>query len=217
MIIQSGALSLVNPDRRGDNTRTGRFTRPGTSNEMTIRILLIVALLIAGLGIATNIGSSSTASDEIIWVDIPAFPNSPLVTSLMRSGTATEGVNYDIVLATPEFFEAVNRSDDIIRTSAYFSVVFLLVEYHYHDGLHMTYSGTLTVDGSRYSRPVPLPLSDDGHNRITALMFPDLSSSMLNEVHTFEIPLPPDETGNHQVLTWETPIVLPAAPTQSGG
>jgi len=181
---------------------------------MAIRILLIVVLLIAGLGIATNIGSTSTASDEIIWVDIPAFPNSPLVTSLTRSGIATKGVNYDIILATPEFFNAVNRPDDIILTSAYFAVVFLLVEYHYHDGLHMTYSGTLTVDGSRYSRPVPLPLSDDGHNRITALMFPDLSSSMLDEVHTFEIPLPPDEAGNHQVLTWETPILLPAAPTQ---
>jgi hypothetical protein len=187
------------------------FDRASGHGSLVARLLLVFVVLLAGLGIASNIGGYVTKPLPVRWVDIPVFPNTPLVQALTRHGSVAENVNYDIILATPEFFESVGRSDEILYTGAYFSVVFVLVEYHYHDGLHTTFSSTMTIDGTRYSRPIPMQLSDDGHNRVTALQFPELPSSMLNEPHTFSIPLPPNAQGEQIILEWVTPLTLPAA------
>lgn len=174
----------------------------------TIRFGIMVVLLLIGMGAAGK-ASSSGGELPIIYLDIPPFPQTPIVTTLTQRGSAGPGVNYDISLAPPEFFAAVHRNDEATITGAYRQVVFVLVEYHYHDGLHQTFTTDLLVDGMRFSRPVPIALSDDGHNRVTALQFPDMPAYMLNESHTWAIPLPPDAEGNREVLVWETPIQLP--------
>lgn len=202
-------VRLVHKVEGKQATERARPIRSAATDHLIIRLVLVLGLLAVGLGIATDIGTYSSGALPIRWVEIPVFPNTPAVTALTRHGTVSEGLNYDVTLATPEFFESVHRADDIIATGAYLSVVFVLVEYHYHDGLHNTFTTTLVTDGGRYSRPIPLQLSDDGHNRLTALSFPDLPLSMLNEPHIFEMPLPADADGNQQVLVWETPLELP--------
>lgn len=180
-----------------------------TFSRLTIRLLLVTALLAVGLGAAGE--ASSGGELPVIYLDIPPFPQTPVVTALTQRGSSVPGVNYDLTLAPPAFFAAINRPDEALIAGAYRQVVFVLVEYHYHDGLHTTFTTNLVLDGMRYSRPVPIALSDDGHNRVTALQFPDMPVSMLEEPHTWQLSLPPDERGNQQVLTWETPVLLPAS------
>jgi hypothetical protein len=183
--------------------------RRPTISVPAIRMLVIAALLFVGLGAAGK--ASSGGPLPIIYLDIPPFPQTPVVVALTQRGSSVPGVDYDLTLAPPAFFEEINRPHDALVAGAYRQVVFVLVEYHYHDGLHNTFTTNLVLDGMRYSRPVPVALSDDGHNRVTALQFPDMPIYMLDEPHTWQLSLPPDEKGNYTVLTWETPLQLPVS------
>lgn len=179
------------------------------------RLLVVLALLAGGLGLAAAGGSAAPGgADDVFLVEIPAFAMTPYLESLKRRGYGGDDVAYDVFIAPPEFFEATHRADEIMASGAWMNVVFVLVEYHYHDGKHQTFTTDVLIDGFRYSRPsANTQLSDDGHNRITALPFPDLPVSMLDEPHTFEMILPAKLDGTHEVLVWETPLEPPPAST----
>lgn len=167
---------------------------------------------------SNNSGDSSTSGLAAVTTP-PATPMpdaTPLASglvrdTLMQSSYTAEGIAFDLLLAPPVFFESIHRPDEATLVGADTFVVFLLAEHHYHEDSvhngHFSLMPILQLDKTdiHVARKTVL-MSDDGHHRVTALVFEELPVAMTAESHTWEMLLPPDANGQRAILTWITPI-----------
>jgi hypothetical protein len=77
-----------------------------------------------------------------------------LTTTLTRSGSASDGVQADVVLATPTFFQLTNRSQDGAALGADRAVIFVANENVHYGALSNRFSPVLRLDGDPVVRPI---------------------------------------------------------------
>lgn len=169
--------------------------------------------------VVIDVASLEASAPDAPGTPMPAatpLANGVVLEALMQSSYSAEGIAFDLLLAPPVFYESIRRPDQAVKVGADVFVVFLIAEHHYHEDTshsgHFALMPILKLDGrSIHVASETIEISNDGHHRTTALVFPELPVSLVDEVHTWEMILPPDANGQRAVLTWYTPIEFPEA------
>ena len=141
-----------------------------------------------------------------------------LTSTLTRSGSASDGVQADVVLATPSFFQLTNRVQDGTALGADRAVIFVANENVHYGALSNRFSPVLRLDGGRLYVPSEVRvLTDAVHHRTSVVVFGDLPPQILDQPHSFALLLPQEGGAPRTALEWQTPIEYPASVQQPRG
>ncbi|MDE3074113.1 MAG: hypothetical protein KGJ86_01675 [Chloroflexota bacterium] len=170
--------------------------------------LLVVALAAVGwLAIAKTQGRATLRDTAALRQQ----QGRDLTATLTRSGMAAGGMEVDVILTTPTFFQLTNRPDEAATLGADKSVTFVANQNIHYGALPPRFAAILRVDGhSLYIPTDEKVLADAVHHRTSALVFGGLPVSALDGSHNLELLLPSDGA-QRAVLQWETPIDYPAS------
>ena len=181
------------------------------------QVLLVIAALVGALswlaitktegrntlGVTANLRSSQTAE---------------LTASLTRSGTASEGVQADVVLATPAFFQMTDRTQEAATLGADRAIVFVANESVHYGALSKRFSPILRLDGDALHVPSEVRVVTDAvHHRTSVVIFGDLPTQTLDQPHNLALLLPQEGEVPRTVLEWQTPIDYPPGVVQPRG
>jgi hypothetical protein len=171
-------------------------------------VSLIVALVAAGWFGQPSLGAVQGDATPPAAAS-PAPETVAALTELVtRTGYTGDGIEIDLILATPAFFRLTDRWPEALDLGADRVVVFVF-NIHHHGALDDgdTIVPVLEVDGRRFHVPSEVRhLADDGHHRSDALIFADLPVTTLDEPHTLALLLPPGPDGTRPTFRWTTPL-----------
>ena len=179
---------------------------------LALVLLLAVGLLALGwLAIIKTEGRNALVTTASLRSDQAA----ELAASLTRSGYAAEGVEAEVILATPDFFHFTNRTKEAAELGADRFVVFVANENVHYGSLPHHFAAILRLDGNNvYVASEVRTLTDAVHHRTSVVIFNDLPATLLNDSHTVELLLPPASGDDWTVLQWYTPIDYPVSVQQ---
>lgn len=181
----------------------------------SVALVVVAGVLALGwLAIAKTQGREALATTANVRTSQAA----DLTKSLTRSGYASEGVEVDVVLATPTFFRLTNRMQEGATLGADRSLVLVANESVHFGDLSERFAPILRVDETRLLVPTETRvLTDAVHHRTSVVIFGDLPSDFVEGSHHLELLLPQTTGGSRAVLTWSTPIDYPASLQQPRG
>ena len=169
-------------------------------------LVLTAAIALGWLAITKTEGRQTLAATA----SLQSRQAAGLTATLTRSGFASDGVQADVVLATPTFFQLTNRPADAATLGADRSVVFVANENVHYGALDRRFAPILRVDGDRLYVPSEVRvLTDAVHHRTDVVVFRDLPVQTLEEPHTLALLLPQQGDAPRTALEWQTPIEYP--------
>jgi cytochrome c-type biogenesis protein len=178
-------------------------------------LLLAAAALALGWLIVTRTEGRETLAAT---ASLQSSQAADLTATLTRSGLASDGVQADVVLATPTFFQMTNRTSEAATLGADHAVVFVANENVHYGALSKRFSPVLRVDGDMLYVPSEVRvLTDAVHHRTSVVVFGDLATQTLQEPHTLALLLPQDGQAPRTALEWQTPIQYPASVVEPRG
>jgi cytochrome c-type biogenesis protein len=174
-------------------------------------LLLVLAAAMLALGWLA-IARTQGRDTLLTTARLRSTQTAELTASLTRSGAAGEGVQADVVLATPTFFQLTNRSPEVTALGADRAVVFVANESVHYGSLSPRFAPILRLDGDSLHVPSEVRvLTDAVHHRTSVVVFGDLPPLTLERPHTFTLLLPQDGAATRTALEWQTPIEYPAS------
>jgi cytochrome c biogenesis protein CcdA len=182
----------------------------------TVPALLVAAMVVAlgWLAVVKTEGRDTLATTASLRTSQTA----ELTASLTRSGAAGDGVQADVVLATPAFFQMTDRSQEAATLGADRSVVFVANESVHYGALSKRFSPVLRLDGDRLIVPSEVRvLTDAVHHRTSVVVFGDLPTQILDQPHGLALLLPQEGEAPRAALEWQTPIEYPTSIQQPRG
>ena len=191
-----------------------------TSNRTVgTRALVSGALVVIGLtaGLSWLVITKTVGHDSLVaTADTRIARAATLTESLSRSGLVGQGIEAQVILATPEFFRSTGRVAEGNELGAGRGLLFVANETVHFGDLPHHFGALLRADGRIYAPSSETVLSDAVHHRTTAITFDEITPASLTGEHSLEMLLPPAPNGDRAVLTWRTPIGYPADVQGSG-
>ncbi len=192
------------------------------SSALSLAPLAIWALLLVIAGVLA-LGWLAIAKTEgrdtlIATAGLRSSQADELTARLTRTGSASEGVQADVVLATPAFFQMTNRSQEAGTLGADHAVIFVANESVHYGELSKRFAPVLRLDGDSLHVPSEVRvLTDAVHHRTSVVIFGDLPTQTLDAPHTLALLLPQDGAAPRTALEWQTPIDYPVSVQQPRG
>ena len=195
-----------------DDRQPGARVDPARQRDWAARLARRVVALTLVLAITAAARTSVPPSGAQGTPPGPADKVAELTELVTRHGVTADGIEVDLILATPGFFQLTGRWQEALDLGADRSVV-IVFTIHHHGALpdDETIVPILQLDGRSYHVPAEVRhLAGDGHHRSDALLFGDLPVTLLAEAHTLDALLPPGPDGMRPTFRWFTPIDEPA-------
>ncbi len=192
------------------------------SSALSLAPLAIWALLLVIAGVLA-LGWLAIAKTEgrdtlIATAGLRSSQADELTARLTRTGSASEGVQADVVLATPAFFQMTNRSQEAGTLGADHALIFVANESVHYGELSKRFAPVLRLDGDSLHVPSEVRvLTDAVHHRTSVVIFGDLPTQTLDAPHTLALLLPQDGAAPRTALEWQTPIDYPVSVQQPRG
>ncbi|MBI3968864.1 MAG: hypothetical protein HY329_24770 [Chloroflexi bacterium] len=195
--------------------RHGRWPVWSSGWALSLILLLVAGLLAwSWLWIVKTEGRNALATTARLRTS----QAQDLTTSLTRTGAAGEGIQVDVVLATPTFFRLTGRPEEAARLGADRQLVFVANENVHYGALSSGFAPILRVDNGSLHVPSDVQvLTDAVHHRTSVLRFDELPAKILDESHSFELLLPATASGERTVLQWATPVDYPESVRSARG
>jgi rhodanese-related sulfurtransferase len=195
--------------------RSARVTGRGRWRGYGLLSLALVTVLLLGTAVLGHAGAAATGTPPAGAT--PGTPSAETIAALAdlltRRGHTGEGIDVELVLATPTFFRLTDRWQEAVDYGADRAVVFVAIRHHHGAlvaGQPDPFAPILRLDGQQFHVPSQVRLlSDDEHNRTNVIVFGDLPATLLDEDHLLELLLPPAPDGTRPTFRWSTPIELP--------
>ena len=168
-------------------------------------IAVVAVALAAGLG---WLGITKTVGRDALQATagLRKAQATELTASLTRTGLMGEGVEAQVILATPEFFRLTGRAAEAKALGADRGLLFIVNEtVHVGDLSH--HVGLLLRADGRIGAPTDVTtLTEAVHHRTSAVLFGDLAPSTLAGEHQLEMLLPALPSGDRSTVAWRTPL-----------
>lgn len=188
-------------------------THAAASNRaVSTRALVSSALIVLGLaaGLSWLFITKTVGYDSLVaTADARKEQAATLTETLSRTGLVGEGIEAQVILATPEFFRLTGRIAEGNELGASQGLLFIANETVHFGDLPQHFGALLRADGQIYAPSSETVLSDAVHHRTTALSFGEIAPASLTGEHSIEMLLPPAPNGDRVVLTWRTPLGYP--------
>ncbi len=206
IIVKSYALSAPTPVR---------WPRVPALWTASVALVIVTGVLALGwLAVARTQGREALAAT----VSLRTSKAADLTKSLTRTGYASEGVQVDVILATPTFFRLTNRVQEGAALGADRALMFVANESVHYGDLSERFAPILRVDETRLLIPTETRvLTDAVHHRTSVVTFGGLPSDFVDGDHNLELLLPQVTGGSRAALRWSTPIEYPDSLQQPRG
>jgi cytochrome c-type biogenesis protein len=203
---------MLSPTAVAIAVRPNRFPLP-RSIVLLVALVLSATVALGWLAIARTQGRETL--EELSR--LRATQTADLTATLTRIGSAADGTQAEVILATPTFFQLTNRTRDAEQLGADRALTFVANETVHYGDLEPRFAPILRVDGAWVAVPSEVEvLADAVHHRTTVVSFASVAPERLQEAHTLELLLPQNPAGSRDVLAWTTPIVYPESAQGAG-